>query len=138
MARIALVDLAEGTVLAVRAALGAGAVEVCRRGAVPSQTPLVVLEATGSVLDEGDLGDPATPVLILADWASPAAVHLASRRFEILEKPFGSGDLRQKIRALLEPVPAAAPAATRLSEPFLEASVARMLVAARRLGGAVW
>src|SRR5688572_2604441 len=102
-ARIALVDLAEGTVLAVRAALGAGAVEVCRRGAVPPGTPLVVLEATGPFRDEGDLGDPATPVLILAEWTSTASVELGSRRFEVLEKPFGSADLRQKIRALLEP-----------------------------------
>src|SRR5688572_26886 len=102
-ARIALVDLAEGTVLAVRAALGAGAVRVCKRGAVPAGTALVIVEAADAPLrDDLGLADPATPVLVLADWTSRPAIELAGRRFHILEKPFGSADLRMKVRALVE------------------------------------
>src|SRR5688572_6883681 len=102
-ARIALVDLAEGTVLAVRAALGAGAVRVCKRGAVPAATALVIVEAADQpIRDDLGLGDAATPVLVLADWTTRPAIELGGRRYDVLEKPFGSADLRLKVRALVE------------------------------------
>jgi hypothetical protein len=156
-ARIALVDLAEGTVLAVRAALGAGAVRVCKRGAVPAGTALVIVEAgDGPIGDDGlGLPDAAPPVLVLVDRATRRVIELADARFDILEKPFRAADLRSKVRALVEdeigdesrfrrsenrdPSPISGAAVSRwLGEPLLEAAVARTLAGSLRAGGAVW
>jgi signal transduction histidine kinase len=153
-ARIALVDLADGTVLAVRAALGAGAVRVCKRGAVPAGTALVIVEAGDApVRDDLGLADPATPVLVLAEPRSRPAIELAGRLFDVLEKSFTAAELRSKARALLEggtgdgsrfrddrdPSRISGAGVSRwLGEPLLEAGVARTLAGSLRAGGAVW
>jgi DNA-binding NtrC family response regulator len=132
-ARIALAGLAEGTALAVRAALGAAAVRACRRGTVPAGVALVITE-------DSPVAGSAVPVLVLVDRGE--RVEAGSEPFEVLEKPFEAGVLREKVRRMLEGPAAsrsnAGPASIWLREPVVEAAVCRTLDVAQRTGGAVW
>jgi DNA-binding NtrC family response regulator len=141
-ARIALVGLAEGTALAVRAALGAGAVRVCRRGAVPAGAALVITE------DLRDAAGSAAPVLVLVERGERVDAAAGNGTFEVLEKPFDAGVLRERVRGILEsstsrggPGPSASPAGGAilrwLAEPLVDAAAARLLAAARQAGGPV-